>query len=279
MPSCDLLNLKKERPVDQEDQGVPLARAKDSYLYTRDLESVIPNGTEPEDSIALVKRHIDNWVKKQLLIGEAKRNLDFDEVEIERKVLDYRYALMMHEFEKIYVNNRINTEVSEEEISRYYRENIENFELDQNIARGLFVQIPREAPKIARFRYLLRSDRADDMEELKSYCYRFANRAHLEDSVWMYFSDIALTIPMGSVQDEKAFFRTNKYYETSDDQYYYFMKISDFRLQGETSPLEFVADEIRKIIIHKRKVAIVKELEETIYDNAVKNEDFEIYSQ
>jgi hypothetical protein len=117
------------------------------------------------------------------------------------------------------------------------------------------------------------------MEELKSYCYRFANRAHLEDSVWMYFSDIALTIPMDNVQDEKAFFRSNRFYETSDDQYYYFMKIADYRLQGETSPLEFVADEIRKIIIHKRKVAIVKELEETIYDNAVKNEDFEIYIQ
>jgi hypothetical protein len=275
--SCDMLNLKKEAKTSGDGEENPIARVKDVYLYPSDLIGVIPPGNNAEDSIALIDRHVNNWIKKQLLIAEAKQNLDFDEAEIERKVLDYRYALMMHEFEKIYVSNKINTDISEQEILDYYNANLQNFELDQNIARGIFVQVSREAPKIARFRYLLRSNRPDDFEELKSYCYRFANRAHLEDSAWLYFSDITNIIPLNDIKDEQAFLKSNKYHEISDEEYYYFLKISDYRLQTESSPLEFVADEIRKILLHKRKVAIVKELEENIYDHAIKDEDFEVY--
>ncbi len=275
--SCDFLNLKKERKSVGNTEESPVARVFESYLYPSDLIGIIPQGNSPEDSLALIERHIDNWIRKQLLITEARQNLDFDEAEIERKVLDYRYALMMHEFEKIYVSNRIDTEVTEDEITDYYNANLENFELDQNIARGIFIQVSREAPKITRFRYLLRSNRPDDFEELKSYCYRFANRAHLEDSVWLYFSDITNIVPLKNINDEQGFLRSNKFYETSDEEYYYFLKISDYKLQNETSPLEFVADEIRKIVLHKRKVAIVKELEENIYDHAIKNEEFEVY--
>ena len=275
--SCDFLNLKNEQKPAGNGEENPIARVRENYLYPSDIIGVIPPGNNSEDSMALIERHINNWIKKQLLIAEAKQNIDFDEAEMERKVLDYRYALMMHEFEKVYVSNRINTDISVQEIKEYYNANLENFELDQNIARGIFVQVSREAPKIARFRYLLRSNRPDDFEELKSYCYRFANRAHLEDSVWLYFSDITNIIPLKDIKDEQAFLRSNRYYETSDEEYYYFLKISEYILQTETSPLEFVADEIRKILLHKRKVAIVKELEENIYDHAIKDEDFEVY--
>jgi hypothetical protein len=261
----------------EEGLSAPLARVKDQYLYTKDIEGIVPEGVSREDSISFVDRHINNWVKKQLLIAEARQHLEFDEVEMERKVLDYRYALMMHEFEKIYVNSKLNSEITDQEIKQYYNFNLENFKLEQNIIRGIFVQLPRDAPKITRFRYLLRSNGVEEYEELKSYCYRFATKAHLEDSTWLFFSDISSNIPLQNVRDETQFLKNNKNYETSDENFYYFLKISDYKIQKETSPLEFVEDEIRKVILHKRKVAIAKELEDNIYDKAVKNEDFEVY--
>jgi len=275
--ACDLLQLKGDGSKDQEELSNPLARVNEAYLHAKDIEGIVPEGASREDSIAFVERHINNWIKKQLLISEAQQHLDFDEVEIERKVLDYRYALMMHEFEKIYVNSRLNTEISDEEIRQYYNYNLENFKLEQNIVRGIFVQLAKDAPKITRFRYLLRSSGEEEFEELKSYCYRFATKAHLEDSAWLFFSDISSYIPLQNISDEEQFLKNNRYYETSDNNFYYFLKISDYKFQKETSPLEFVEDEIRKIILHKRKVAIAKELEDNIYDKAVNNEDFEIF--
>ena len=153
----------------------------------------------------------------------------------------------------------------------------ENFELDQDIIRGIFVQLPKNAPKIGHFRTLLRSNDPSVFEELKSYCFTYAKKAHLEDSVWLFFSDVIAYTPLQDMQDEKRFLKNNKFVETSDDDNLYFFKIEDYRLQTDTSPLEFVEDDIKKIIIHKRKVKLAKELEDEIYDKAVKNNDFEIY--
>lgn len=275
--ACDLLQLKGNGGEPEEGLPAPLARVKDVYLYPKDIEGIVQEGVSYDDSIAFVERHIKNWIKKQLLISEARQHLEFDEVEMERKVLDYRYALMMHEFEKIYVNNKLNPEITDQEIRQYYNLNLENFKLEQNIVRGIFIQLTKDAPKITRFRYLLRSNGEDEFEELKSYCYRFATKAHLENDTWLFFSDISSYIPLQNVRDEAQFLKNNRYFETSDENYYYFLKISEYKFRKETSPLEFVEDEIRKIILHKRKVAIAKQLEDNIYDKAVKNEDFEVF--
>ena len=59
--------------------------------------------------------------------------------------------------------------------------------------------------------------------------------------------------------------------------YLYFLKITQYKVQNDTSPLEFVRDDIQKIILNKRKVKLAKDLEEEIYENAVRNDGFEIY--
>jgi hypothetical protein len=276
LSSCEFLKFKNTRSNQDGGNENAIARVNELFLYPKDLEGIVPDG-DAADSAGLIEQHIKSWIKKQLLISEAQQQLNFDEVEIERKVLDYRYALMMHEFEKIYVNNTLNTQVSQEEVQEYYQENLDNFELDQNIIRGIFVQLPKGSPKLARFRSLLRSQREGDFEELKTYCYSYARKAHLEDSVWVFFSDLTSYTPLQDISDEKSFLRNNKFVETSDKENMYFFRIDDYKLQTETSPLEFVDDEIRKIIIHRRKVKLAKDLEDQIYDRAIENDDFEIY--
>lgn len=275
--SCDLVQFKKNAGSGADETTGPIARVKDIYLYPQTLKGIVQPGMNKEDSMSMVQRYIKSWIRKQLLITRAQQNLDFDEMEIERKVLDYRYALMMHEFEKIYVNNKLNTEISEEEIRQYYEENQDNFELDQNIVRGIFIKLPKGAPKIARLRYLMKSNKSENFEELKTYCYSFASKVHLEGSIWLYFSDLYTYMPSQPIADEKKFLRNHHFYEASDEDYMYFLKIDGYKLQADTSPLEFVEDEIRKIILHKRKVKLAKELERKIYDEAVKNNDFEIF--
>jgi len=196
---------------------------------------------------------------------------------LERRVLDYRYALMMHEFEKYTIARNIDTNISEEEIEAYYNENIDNFELKQNIIRGYFIQLSKDAPKLGRFRYLLRSNQPQDNEELKSYAYSYGTKVHLDDSIWVNFEDVINNTPLMDIPNKTDFLRRNKYYEIPDDNFIYFLKISEYKIQSDTSPLEFVRDDIQKIILNKRKVKLAKQLEEDIYEKAVENEDFKIY--
>lgn len=274
---CELFQFKNNGNGDDAITSEPLASVGEIYLFKKDIEGIVPQGISKEDSVDLIERHIKGWVKKQLLISEAQKQLTFDEVELERRVLDYRYALMMHEFEKYTIQRNLDRKISEEEIKNYYEENIDNFELKQNIIRGYFIQLSKDAPKLGRFRYLLRSDRADHIEELKSYAYSYGTKVHLNDSVWVNFEDVINNTPLMEIGNKTDFLRRNKYYEVPDENYLYFLKITQYKVQNDTSPLEFVRDDIQKIILNKRKVKLAKDLEEEIYENAVRNDGFEIY--
>lgn len=277
--ACEFLQFKKGVIGELKPGAQPLASVGDLYLYPKDVEGIVAPGNSKNDSIDLMERHIKGWIKKQLLISEAQKQLTFDEVELERRVLDYRYALMMHEFEKYNIARNIDTNITEEEIETYYQKNIENFELKQNIIRGYFIQLSKDAPKLRRFRYLLKSNREQDIEELKSYAYSYGTKVHLDDSIWVNFEDVINNSPLMDIPNKTDFLRRNKYYEIPEDKYIFFLRISQYKIQNDTSPLEFVRDDIQKIILSKRKVRLAKKLEEDIYKNALKNEDFKIYKK
>ncbi len=277
LSGCEFLKMKEETPENKETQSLPVARAHETYLYPEDLEGIQP-GLSVEDSINLVERYINSWVKKQLLIKEASSKIEFNEAELQRKILNYRYALMVYEYKKHYINNTLNKEVSEEEIVKYYEGNIENFELKQNIIRGIYIKIPNEAPQLEKLTLLINSSQYKEQEELKSYCLRFATAYSLEDSTWINFDEVVEDSPMNAILNKVQFLKENRYIETSDDRFSYFLRIDEYKISDQISPLEFVKDQIRNIIINKRKVELANNLEDEVFDRAVNNNDFEIYN-
>lgn len=259
------------------EQRKPVARVNDIYLYQDDITGLVPKESAPKDSAILVEKYVDIWVKKQLMIERAYTELVLDEANIERKVLDYRYALMVHEFEKFYINQRLNKEVTEEEITNYYNEKFENFVLRQNIIRCLFAIVPIEAPQIDTFRKLIRSYPTGNIEEIKSYCYRFASKSSLESELWLNFDEVIANTPMANIQDKVTFLKNNSFIEMSDEKNYYFIRLLDYKISDQISPLEYIQDDIENILINKKKIELRKQLEGDIFESATKNNDFEIY--
>ncbi len=274
----DFLRFKNQ----EASEGVvrrPVARVYENYLYEQDLEGIVDGSATPEDSASLVSRYVDTWIKKQLMLAEAANQMEIDEAELERKILDYRYALIVYEFEKNYVNQEVDTEVEDDEIVKYYREHQENFELKQNIIKGIYAKVPQEAPRAGRLRDLFKGDLNEKArEEIHSYCLSFASTYSLDDSTWYNFEEIIANTPLVSIPNKVQFLQKNKFVETSDDIYMYFVKVQDYKISDQISPLEFVRDDIEKIITNQRKVALTQDLEEEIYRDAKKNNEFEVYN-
>ena len=276
LSSCNFVRMKDEDEINGNRKIV--ARAHDKYLYAEDLEGIVPANMPAQDSIQRVERYINNWARKQLLIREAGQKIEFDEAEIERKILDYRYSLMGYEYQTFYINQHLDTEVSEEEIADYYQENIDNFALKQNIIRGVYLKVPKGAPRTGQLKKLLTSTDSADFEELKSYSLSFATAYQLYDSVWMVFDDVVKNSPLAEIPNKVQFLQNNNFIETSDDTYLYFLKIREYRISDNTSPLEYVKENIRNIIINKRKVELANRLEEEVYENALEQNEFEIFN-
>lgn len=273
---CELLQVKKNdenKPPEKE----PVARVHDAYLYETDLEGIVPSGTSETDSAGRVAIYINNWVRKQLLIDEAKAKIDFDEADIQRKILDYRYSLIAYQYQAYYINQHLDKNVSEEEIKEYYEANLDNFPLKQNIIRGKYIKMAASAPKIGNVKSLILSNQEKNKEKLQEMCFSFAANYTLEDSVWINFDDLVKGSPFAEIPNTVQFLRNRKYAESSDDTYKYFLRITEYKKTDDIAPLDVVREQIKDIIINKRKIELAKNLEKEVYNEAIKQNSFEIY--
>ena len=246
-------------------------------MYGEDIAQDMPLGLSLSDSGRLVDKYVDDWIKKQLLIIKANEELSINAINIDRKVEDYRYALIMHEFEKIYIGSHLNTQVTQEEIEFYYHERSENFLLKQNIVQCIFAKIPSSAPDISQIRRNIRNFPNTDIEDIKNYCYQFADLSFLDDSVWIGLDELVVNTPLASLQNKTQFLEKTVYSETRDEGYIYLFRIVEYKISDQVAPLEYVKEDIENIIINKRKLALKKELHETIYEEALKTKKFEVY--
>jgi hypothetical protein len=266
------------RPQENKSQS-PIARAGEEYLFLEDLEGLTPKNISKEDSAKLAEKYRDDWIKKQLIVDKARSEIAINEAELERKVLDYQYALISHEFEKLYINSHLNTQVSSEEIQTYYQERSDNFILRQNIVKCLFVQVPRTAPNLKQLRRNIRNYPNTNKEDIREYAYQYAIKSFLDDSVWVNFDELIVSTPLIKTIDNRIrFLQQNTWNESKDDSYFYYLKILEYKISDQISPLEFIREDIENIIINKRKLALKKELEKAIYDEAISKNSFEIYN-
>ncbi len=273
--SCDLIRMKRDQAAGAGRKAV--ARVDNVYLYQDELVGIVSEKMSKEDSAQRVSTYIDSWVRKQLLINQAMKEIDIDEAEVDRKVLEYRYTLIGYEYQNYYINKKLDANVSDEEIQQYYNEHLDNFILKQNIVRGTFIVVPKGAPRTARLKELMYSTKEKDLEELRSFCLRFSSAYHIADSTWIEFDNLVGGSPLAEIPNKVQFLKSNPYYETSDNDSQFYLKVDEYKISDNASPIEFVKEEIRNIILNKRKVELAKKLEEDVYENAAKRKEFEVY--
>lgn len=275
--SCDLIRMKKDEPATDIRKAV--ARVNDNYLYQDELVGIVTNNTNAADSIDRVSAYINSWIRKQLLIDEAMKSIDINEAEVERKVLDYRYSLIGYEYQNYYIKQNLSDKIDEAEIERYYKEHIDNFILKQNIIKGTFIKVPKGAPRTTRIKELMLSSKEKDENELKSYCLSFSTAYQLSDSSWIEFDKLTVNSPLAEIPNKVQFLKSYNYYETTDTDFLYFIKIDAYKMSDNISPLEFVKEDIKNIILNKRKVELARKLEDQVYENAVQQKVFEIFDK
>ena len=264
--SCNWINNNVEENADV------LARVGNATLYKKDIIYSPSLG----DSSQVYSNQINLWVKKQLVLNSAFQN---DEImnEIQDKVDNYKESLMLFEFEKYLFANSNNVDISKDEVSKYYEENVEDFILPFNLVRAIYVKIPFDAPSINTFRNNLRKYPNSDTTEIISYCFQFAEKSFLEDSTWIKFDDIVMNIPFPPDLDKVRFLKNRNYYETRDNEYIHFIRILDKKLIGDFSPISFEEEIINTILLNNRKQELFDKLRDSIYNNSIRGFDYEIY--
>ncbi len=251
-----------------------VARVSDTYLYVKDLNGVLPENISPQDSAALVAEYIDNWVRQQLLIKQAERNLSDNDKDFTRQLEDYKNSLLIYKYESQLIQQNLDTLITDKEIAAYYEQNKSNFELKENIVKVIFVKVPRNL-SLAIPKLYIGSAKPDDRRKLQDFCVKYAVNYYLDDQNWLLFNDILKEIPINTYNQEE-YLKNNRIIEIQDSNFSYLMNIKGFMIKEGLSPLSFEENRIRDIILNKRKLKLIDDMKKDIYNNAVKKGSFEI---
>lgn len=271
LSSCT--KLQKDTP---EEPKNAVARVHDKYLYVDDIRKMITPGTSKEDSVLIVTNYIQSWIKQQVILHKAENNLADEKKDVDTKLEEYRNSLITYIYETELIRQKLDTVVTEKEIDTYYQENQRNFELKDNIVKVLYLKVNRNAPKLKKAREWYKSNNPADRKQLEQYCFQFAGDFHLDDETWLLFDELLKKVPV-KTYDKEEFLRNNRFIEIEDSTNIYLVKIADMKIRESLSPLSFVREDIRNLIINKRKLELIKEMEKVAYDQALKNNEFEIY--
>jgi hypothetical protein len=65
--------------------------------------------------------------------------------------------------------------------------------------------------------------------------------------------------------------------EVSDSLNSYFLNIKGFKIRNSISPLGFEKENIKNIILNKRKLQLITKMKEDVYNDAANNKQIEIF--
>jgi hypothetical protein len=270
-----LLSFCSCKQKNEQDTVDIVASVGNIHLPADELSELAGNAYNPEDSVMIVREYVNTWIRKQLMVKQAETDMVEDMASIDKLVADYRNSLLIHKWQEKLALSKINNAVTPEEIEKYYADHAEDFILKDNIIKCLFVKLPPNAPDIHKARQWLQSDKNKDKESLKSYCFKYASNFYLEDNVWLLFSDILKEIPI-KTYDHENYLRYNRYIEVRDSTNLYLLNIKGFKTKETTSPLSFEKENIKNIILNKRKVDFIRKLENDLFEQAKRKNEFEI---
>lgn len=254
-----------------------VASVEDKHLYASDLAGLVSKGISATDSATIVTNYIETWARKQAMLVKAEKEVELDNQEIERKIADYRYDLMIYELEKKYLQQNLDTAVTDQQIQKYYEENPANFELKQNIVQGSLVRLPKGTPEVDKARKWMKQKDESSRTELKNYCYRYASTYVIGDSTWVDFESMISHTPFRELPNKTQFLKQNSYAENTDEESIYLLAIDDYKIASQTSPLSFVKNQVRDVILNQRKTALIHSFEQKVYKEAKEKNKIKVH--
>jgi len=258
-------------------QRVAVAKIGDVVLYYDEIPKLLQSGVSPQDSIAIYQNYINKWARKELLFLRAEQNLTPEyKKEIEKQVEEARSNLVIYQYQRQMMLEKMDTTITPEEMESYYATNEKNFMLNSNIVKALFIKLPLETPGIDKIRLWARSNDQKDLQQLETYCYQFAEKFDDFNEDWVTLDRLSVELPQ-EILNPDNFLRRNTWFETSDSGSVYMITVRDYRQRYSLAPFDYVRNDIKSIILNNRRFEFLQSLENGIYNEAIKENTFKIF--
>ena len=269
LTSCDYIKLQeKDAPTSEI-----IAIVNTYKLFKADLKDFLPRNISREDSLILVKSFIQDWAVKKLLLDAAANNNTQESLKnINNLVQDYKESLLINNFKEALIKQQLDTIISDDEVEAYYLINNENFKLNEVLVKSKYLYFDASVINKKEIIKFFKSEEIEDAEELERQQLSF-KMYQLNDSIWTELDKILLKLPFS----KENLLKKSKFIQKQDSLGLYLVAIKDVLRRNDIAPLSYIKPTIKEMILHKRKIELIRNIEKIIVKDATKNNNFKIY--
>ena len=250
------------------EKGEPLVSFGKNTLYDKDIRLILG-----KDEFTDFERDeiIASWIRTQMaatlidsLSEEAQKRIEF-------KTGDFRSSMIAFEWENAWIQQRLDTLVSESEMQAYYQENINDFLLNDFIVKLLYIKVPDMAPDTELLKQMYLLKKPTDTSKVTQYANQYSTSFYFNKENWISFEDFVKELPVDYIDVER--FVTSKSKQVFEENgFMYFINIFDYRLKNTPSPFTYEKERIRSRIILNRKLELRNQAKE-FFDQKLKQHD------
>ena len=267
--SCDYIKLQEKHAPTSE----IIAIVNTDKLFKEDLKDFLPRNISREDSLILVKSFIQDWAVKKLLLDAAANNNTQESLKnINNLVQDYKESLLINNFKEALIKQQLDTIISDDEVEAYYLINNENFKLNEVLVKSRYLYFDASIINKKEIVKFFKSEEIEDAEELERQQLSF-KMYQLNDSIWTELDKILLKLPFS----KENLLKKSKFIQKQDSLGLYLVAIKDVLRRNDIAPLSYIKPTIKEMILHKRKIELIRNIEKIIVKDATKNNNFKIY--
>ena len=267
--SCESIGLQqKEIVIDK-----PIASVFDRDLFKKDIELLLPNNVAREDSVILIRSIINSWAIKELLLKKAEENNSQNEnSEINTLVREYKQALLINGYKERLVKQQLDTVVAFKDIENYYLSHRNNFKLNEELIKVRYLHFSSDLIDKKEVSEFFKKGSLEDLEELELRQLSFKS-IMLNDSIWTPLENVLLKTPFS----RENLLKKSKFIQKEDSLGLYLVTINDVLFRNDIAPLSYVKSTIKQIILHQRKLELIRDIEKIIVNDAIQNKSFKIH--
>ncbi|MFT4697243.1 MAG: hypothetical protein ACI9SJ_000364 [Flavobacteriaceae bacterium] len=261
----------------QDNEKLPIARVNNTYLYFEEIKELITQETSKEDSLLIVSNYINRWATQQLLIDQSKINLPQERQDaFDNLVNDYKKDLYTEAYKGSIVSLQLDSAITQSQLQSFYDSNNENFKLNGELLKVRYIHVDENLSNLAKVKEKLNRFNKEDENDLNDLSIHF-KKFNFNDSIWVKKEALLEAIPVLQSNNSQVLKKSN-FTQLQDSLGVYLVKIEDVLMTNDIAPLIYVEPTIKQIILNKRKLELIKNLEKDITKDALKNKKFEIYT-
>lgn len=260
--------------TEQADEREVIAKTKTQVLYKDDVLDALPISLSSEDSITFVKSFVENWLYFTLLYEVADNNVSDNDSSLAKRVDLFRKELYINAYEQMFLQQKLDTLIPQKEIDEYYELHKNEYLLEHSVVKPIFIVFPlTKEREIAEVEKLFFPKKEIDLDALKDFCFQHCQKFSFANQ-WVDLNALKQELPF-EVRNEA--FPVGKSLKFEDTANVFFVKIEEQRGAGNRMPIELAHDKIAKTILQSRKVEMLKNMREKVFQDATRKKQYEVF--